>query len=315
MAVTRDQLEGYLARVSAGVKDPRHGLFGPKSIIWSINREQIMFLAGGRAALLQEAHPFVAQGVEQHSLTRTDPQGRFKRTFQNVYAMLFGDLEHALKAARRVHTVHERIRGHMSEAAGAYAKGTAYEANTEHALLWVHATLWESSIKTYELIFRPLSAEVKERYYQETKLFAYLFGISDDVLPQTWPDFLAYNERMWASDQLFVASAAQQMAGFLFTPEKPWHARGLAWYRDMTAALLPPRVREMYGFRCGAKERAVYEASLPMLRAAVRIMPRQYRFIAAYQKARVRIGDPIVQNLAERFVVQAIAKPRTRTAA
>jgi len=313
MPVTRDQLEAYLERIQAGVKDPRHGLFGPDSHVWAINRQQAMFVAGGRAALLQNAHPFVAQGVDQHSLTRADPQGRFKRTFKNVYAMVFGDLDHALTAARRVHTIHERIRGTMSESAGAYAKGSAYEANAEHALLWVHATLWESSIKTYELLFRPLSADFKERYYQETKLFAYLFGISDDALPATWPDFLAYNERMWASDELFVARAAQDMAGFLFTPPAPSMEMGFRWYHTMTVGLLPPRVREMYGYAFGARERAIYEASIPMMRAALRVMPRQLRYIEAYQKARVRIGDPIVPTLTERVVVQSLPKPAPRS--
>ena len=315
MAVTREQLEVHLDRIRARVKDPRHGLFGPESHVWAINRQQAMFVAGGRAALLQNAHPFVAQGVDQHSLTREDPQGRFKRTFKNVYAMVFGDLDHALKAARRVHTIHERIRGQMGEAAGAYEKGTAYEANAEHALLWVHATLWESSIKTYELLFRPLSADFKERYYQETKLFAYLFGISDETLPATWPDFLAYNERMWASDELFVARAARDMAGFLFTPPTPALEYQLRWYHTITTGLLPPRVREMYGFTFGPRERAIYEASIPMLRAAVRVVPRQLRYIDAYQKARARIGDPIVPTLAERFVAQAVPKSAARRAA
>src|SRR5688572_12475751 len=113
MAVTREQLEAHLDKVQARVRDPRAGLFGPGSLVWNINREQSIFLAGGRAALLQEAHPYVAHGVDQHSLTRSDPQGRFERTFRNVYAMVFGDLESALKSARRVHTIHERIRGQI----------------------------------------------------------------------------------------------------------------------------------------------------------------------------------------------------------
>ena len=41
------------------------------------------------------------KAVEQHSATRTDPAGRFLRTFENVYPMIFGDLESALRSARR----------------------------------------------------------------------------------------------------------------------------------------------------------------------------------------------------------------------
>lgn len=308
MTVTRSQLEEHLERLSARVVDPRAGLFGPRSLVWTVNREQMMFLAGGRAALLQEAHPFVAQGIEQYSLTRTDPQGRFKRTFKQVYAMLFGDLESALTAARRVHTIHERIRGTIGFEAGAFARGSSYAANAEHALLWVHATLWESSMLVYERIFRPLSRADKERYYQETKLFAYLFGISDDALPPTWDDFIAYNEKMWDSNELFVGEAAREMAHFLFSAPTPNGKRVMSWYRAITAGFLPARLREGYGFAFGPRERVLFEASLPALRATVRATPRRYRYISAYHRARTRIEDPIVPTLSERLITRAITR-------
>jgi uncharacterized protein (DUF2236 family) len=315
MAVTREQLEAHLEKITARVRDPRHGLFGPDSMVWSVNREHMIFLAGGRAALLQQAHPFVAQGIEHHSRTRSDPQGRFKRTFKHVYAMVFGDLDSALRAARRVYAMHDRVRGVIAERAGVFAEGSRYDANAEHALLWVHATLWESSIKVYELIFRPLSAEEKERYYQETKLFAYLFGIADDVLPATWNDFLAYNERMWASNELFVGTLAREMQQFLFTPPTPLLTQPAAWYRVMTAALLPPRLREQYGMSYGRSERAIYEASVPLLRALVRLAPRELRYIAAYQEARARIGWPVSKTLAGRLMARAVALDPTKNAA
>jgi uncharacterized protein (DUF2236 family) len=312
MTVTRTQLEEHLERIRARVSDPRAGLFGPQSLVWTVNREQMMFLAGGRAALLQEAHPFVAQGIDQHSLTRTDPQGRFKRTFKHVYAMVYGDLETAFTAARRVHTIHERIRGTMSTNAGAFTQGSAYAANAEHALLWVHATLWESSVLVYERIFRPLTRTEKERYYQDTKLFAYLFGISDDVLPPSWDDFLSYNQKMWDSNQLFVGPMAREMAEFLFSSPTANGQRVLRWYRAITAGFLPPRLREAYGFAFGAPERALFEASLPGLRALVRATPRRYRYITAYHRARARIDDPIVPTLRERVIIRALSRNQRR---
>ena len=149
------------------------------------------------SALAGSSRRCVHTGVDQHSLTKQDPVGRFVRTFKHVHAMVFGDLESA-RALRRVHKYHTTIRGQITEETGTYRQGASYEANDERALLWVHATIWESSIMAFELIFHPLTAEEKERYYQETKLFAYMFGIPDEILPPTWPDF-AYNERMWDS--------------------------------------------------------------------------------------------------------------------
>jgi uncharacterized protein (DUF2236 family) len=301
MAVTREQLELQLSRLRARVKDPRHGLFGPHSMVWRVNREQLMFMAGGRAALLQEAHPFVAHGVDQHSLTRSDPAGRFARTFRNVYAMVFGDLESALGAARRVHSIHTHIHGEIAEPSGAHPHGSRYDANEEHALLWVHATLWESSLFVYELLMRPLSSADKERYYQETKLFAYLFGISDEVLPASYRDFMAYNRRMWHSNELFVGTPAREMAGFLLAAQRPGFETTMAWYRVITAGMLPAPLREAYELPFGRSERVLYRASVRALRAAVPLIPRQLRYIPAYLQARERIGRPIEPTLAERF--------------
>ena len=44
---------------------PDHGLFGPESVTWRVNRESVLLLGGGRALLLQVAHPSVAAGVAQ----------------------------------------------------------------------------------------------------------------------------------------------------------------------------------------------------------------------------------------------------------
>jgi uncharacterized protein (DUF2236 family) len=77
MTVSRQDLEASLEKVRARTEDPRHGLFGPSSLVWRVNREQLLFLAGTRAVLLQEAHPFVAHGIDQHSRTKSDPLGRF----------------------------------------------------------------------------------------------------------------------------------------------------------------------------------------------------------------------------------------------
>jgi uncharacterized protein (DUF2236 family) len=304
MTVSKSDLEAHLERVRAKVQDPRVGLYGPSSMLWRVNREQVLFVAGTRAALLQEAHPFVAHGVDQHSLSKTDPIGRFERTFKHVHAMLFGDLDSALTSARRVHAFHTKVRGIIAENSGVYAQGSTYRANDEHALLWVHATLWESSVVAYELFLHPLSSEEKERYYQETKLFAYLFGIPDEILPRTWPEFLAYNEQMWRSDELAVERTAREMSEFILSPANPLQRHLTGWNRTMTAGLLPLRFREAYRLSFGAKERAVYEASIRAIRRMWRWVPRQYRYVPAYVAARARIGQPVVPTLPERLATR-----------
>src|SRR5512145_2531502 len=150
MTVTRADLEAKIDQVRAAVRDPRAGLYGPGSVSWKVNREGAVMLGGGRAALLQLAHPYVAHAVDQHSATRTDPLGRFQRTFDNVFAMVFGDWDTAVKCSRRVHAIHSRISGEISEDVGAFRKGAHYDANDESALMWVHATLLAGALEAYE---------------------------------------------------------------------------------------------------------------------------------------------------------------------
>jgi uncharacterized protein (DUF2236 family) len=302
MTVSLQQFEASLEKVRARVRDKRDGLYGPSSMIWKINREQLLLMVGGRAVLLQEAHPFVAHGVDQHSLTKQDPVGRFKRTFKNVHGMVFGDLDSAMASAQRVYKYHTTIRGRIGEQTGPYQKDAAYEANDEQALLWVHATIWESSIMAYELLFHPLSDEQKERYYQETKLFAYMFGIPDDILPPNWPEFMAYNQRMWDSNQLAVGNTARDMAQFILSSKNHFHARVAGLVRPMTAAMLPPRMREAYGLTYGLRERAIFHSVVGAVNAAWRAMPTETRFVPAYLAARTRIGRPLVPGIAERVV-------------
>src|SRR5687768_1486599 len=89
--VTRAQLDAQLAHLHLDVVDPKIGLYGPQSMMWRIGRCHLATsLGSGRALLLQVAHPWVTQGVEHHSRTRTDPIGRARRTFTNVLSMTFG---------------------------------------------------------------------------------------------------------------------------------------------------------------------------------------------------------------------------------
>lgn len=291
MTVSRDDLEQLLDRLRRETRDPRAGVFGPESMLWRVNREGVAFLGGGRAALLQLAHPFVAHAVDQHSQTKTDLLGRFVRTFDNVFSMVFGDLDTALRSAKRVHTYHGTVQGEIREDVGPYAHGHHYEANTTHALLWVQATLIDTSVQVYELVFRPLTVWEKDAYYEESKKFGMLFGISDRDAPADWRSFQSYVARMTeAGSDVAVGAPAREMARFLLQPPALGLGGFSKWYESVTAVLLPPRIREEYGFEVGPKERALFRASIETLRRTFPRLPPAMRFLPAYNDALRRIG-------------------------
>ncbi|MBX3185080.1 MAG: DUF2236 domain-containing protein [Polyangiaceae bacterium] len=318
MSVTKADLESSLAELSRTVVDPRVGLYGPGSVNWNIAREAILFVGGGRAALLQTAHPFIAYGVDQFSATKTDPLGRFRRTFDNVFAMVFGDLNHALRSARRVHLVHSKIHGEIPEDAGRFPAGSRFDANDEEALFWVHASLVETALQVYDLLVRPLSYAEKDAYYQESRRFAALFGIPASVQPPDFHAFQAYCEAMWDSDTLVVTKPALDMRRFLFSSPKASFVPAFRWIKTMTAGLMPARLREAYRLPWSAADRAAFKASVLALRTSYPRLPARLRYQPAYVEATYRLAgreepDRFGRTL-ERWVLSGIDRRPRRAA-
>ena len=312
MTVERDDLERCLSYLERRMGDRRAGIYGPGSLSWQVNREGVTMLGGGCAALMQLAHPWVAHAIDQHSQTRTDPAGRFQRTFSMVFAMVFGDLDDALRSAREVHALHRTIRGAIKEDVGRFKRGDRYHANDEQALLWVHATLLDTALRVYELIVRPLSPLEREAYYQESKLFAYLFGLGDDVLPPDHAAFVRWYQDMINSETIAVGEPAMQTRRFLLSAPSRASRPLMRWMKIFTTGLLPAKLRTQFELPYGGVERALFQRSIPLLRAAHRASPERLKFYPAYVDANRRLAgkstkDPVGQWL-ERAAMRGLAR-------
>jgi len=287
--VTEADFEHELKIVRSAAAGAATGVFGPDAVIWRIDREAAVFLGAGRALLLQLAHPWVAAAISQHSRSLTDPVGRFHRTFDIVFTMVFGTTDQALAAARRLHRRHAAIAGGLKERAGGFAAGSPYRANDVAALRWVHATLTETALLSYELVCPPLAAEDRERYYAEMRLFAGLFGIPQDGLPQSWAGFTQYVEQMVGSNVLAVGEAARGVAAGLFAGAGTrW--RTPIWYRALTARLMPPRLRDAFELPYGPSEQHSVGRALAVLRLIYPWLPARVRYVAPYQEAVERLA-------------------------
>ena len=285
--VSRAELEASLEDLRPHVTDPRAGILGPGSVAWSLGTDLGLFLGGGRAALLQLAHPMVAHAIDQHSHTRTDVVGRFQRTFRHVFAMLFGSLDEAFTAARRVHNIHSRIRGTIPAAIGGYPAGTPYHANDVEALRWVHTTLVDTTIQIRELLDGPLAISIKDAYVTELHRFAQLFGIPTRVLPASWAEHATYVAQMLASDRLAVAPCAREMARFLVgrggSSQPPLGRVG----ELVTHALLPVHLADQFELR-GARRRT--QLGLAAFAACYRAVPRRALAMPAFTEAHRRLA-------------------------
>lgn len=291
-AITKEDLQARLEEMSQRVLNPREGLYGPRSMSWKINRHTDIMFGAGCANLLQLAHPWVSQAIDQHSRTQTDPLGRLRRTFINVHSMVFGSLDQVLDSAVKVHNIHAAITGKVSETAGRTQKGSDYLANQIGAMLWVHATLWVTGLRVYELFHGALSKTERDQYYAESKLFAYLFGLPDAAIPDTWEDFIAYYDSVVDSDQLAVGDVGRQLVEFIFSM-KPQFL--LKRHRIHTSILLPERLSAEFGLpERSAGNQAKFDFDVKLIGRIMRHAPDSVKYLPPYIEATRRIqGDRI----------------------
>ena len=287
--VTNAGLERELCLLQASAMNSRSGIFGPQSAMWRIDREAAIFLGAGRALLLQLAHPWVAAAIEQHSHTFADPIGRFHRTFGIVFNMVFGSLEDSSAVARQLHRRHAAFTGTLPFAAGPFAAGSAYFANSLPALRWVWATLIETALIAYRLALPPPSRHVRDQYYADSRLFAAFFGIPQAYLPPDWQSFSSYVEEMVRSDTLTVTDAARSIAHRLLAGSDLRFPVPRS-YQALTAGLLPPALRDQFGLQFGEADRRSVERLIRWMQCAYPFLPGRLRYVGPYYEARARLA-------------------------
>ena len=267
-------------------------LAGPESVAWKLNQEIVLLVGWGAAILMQFAHPLVAAGVADHSQFMANRRQRARRLHQTLRAMLelsFGDADAVCRAARGINAIHDRVHGELREPTGAYPGGTPYSAHDPALLRWVHATLLETFPRAYELFVGPLTAEEKDRYCAEAAGLAPLLGIPDDYLPASTAALADYLRAILADGQIVVGPTARRLAYEVLHPPVLRRIPPLLWLVQLPAiGLLPPDLREAYGFAWGRKEALALRCFAAAVRAALRVTPPLLRHWPAASRARAR---------------------------
>src|SRR5208283_2126802 len=190
---------------------PPEGLpLGHNSVSRKVFREPMVFACGGRALLMQVAHPLVAAAVAQHSSYEQDPWRRLARTLKVMGRMIFGSPSESQRHARSLVHLHSTI-------AGSTADGTEYRASEPALLAWVWATLVDTALVAFEQSRGPLGEVELIRYYDEQKLIARACGVPDSNCPPTIGDFEDYLWRT-VSDDLRVSGDAKVIAEAVLRP-------------------------------------------------------------------------------------------------
>jgi uncharacterized protein (DUF2236 family) len=245
------------------------GHYGRDSVSWRVNCESVLVLAGGRAILMQLAHPGVAAGVDEHSDFRRRPLSRLLRTLDLNFKLNFGDSREVQEAAQAINRTHHGVHG------------TGYSALDPSLLFWVQATLIDSALVAYETFVEPLRPKERDEYLREAQNVGRLLGVPPALYPRDFGGFERYLDGMLAGSELRVDARARELAAGVLRPR----VRGLpgaAWapLRTLTAGLLPRSLREAYGLPWGRRQRAAFASArwglprlIPLLPAGLRTVP------------------------------------------
>ncbi len=286
-----DRLPPDLEELAREVRDPKAGFFGPGSYLWRLLRENTIQLAGPYAALMQVAHPHVAQGVAEHSAYDTDPIGRLRRTFTAVHRIVFGSLDAALEAALQTRNIHKRVQGTLPTPTQAFEEGSRYHANRADLLLWVQATLIEGAMLGHERFVRPLSQDEREGLYRELTICGRLFGVPKKSFPADYAAFRIWYERQ-IEETLEVTPAGKDIADNII-----WNA---GYYKVAApliilsaSGMLPPRIRRQYGLPWNRLMEGAFEAFSLGVRQGRIAVPRFVLYRSAYLNGLRRMHEPL----------------------
>jgi uncharacterized protein (DUF2236 family) len=248
------------------------------STMAKVNRERVLLVGGQRALVMQLAHPLVAAGVAEHSDFPARALERLRRTLDLSLALIYGTPEEAESASAGIRAVHERVSG--------TAGGRPYAASDPDLLLWVNATLVDTTLLVYQQFVRPLPEPDRRRYYLETVDAAELFGIPRDVIPGDLDGFRAYVRGMLEGPELRATAEGRRLVTDVLRPPLPLPLRApTAAIRLITLALLPEPVRSMFGLRAGRRSRAALAAASRASRLLLPVMPAGVRQFSAARAA------------------------------
>lgn len=249
-------------------------MFGPGSLTWRVNGEAVLLLGGGRALILQVAHPGVAVGVARFSNYRAEPWKRLYRTLDTTLEIVFGDPATSASASARLRRIHERVKGTDD-------RGQPYSAFDPELLLWVHATLIDTSLTIYERYVQRLTEGELGRYYEEMKALGAAYSIPREAMPPDYAGFRRYWDGM-LTDGLRVTDTTRDVADAVMRPDLvplAWPAIELV--RLVTAGTLPQRLRAELDLPWGPNRQRALSGSqaairrlLPVLPALVRRFPK-----------------------------------------
>ncbi|MCF2530944.1 oxygenase MpaB family protein [Yinghuangia soli] len=241
---------------------------------------------------MQVAHPVVGAGVVEHSDYRSDPYGRFKRTYRSITTVVYGGPRRAAAESERLRVLHRAIRGTDE-------LGRKYHALDPAAYAWVHLTLVKVVVDAHAMFGRPMTRAELDAYYADSVRLGLVLGVRPQDLPSTWAEFLAYHDHT-VEHVLEDTRALRELLDGIRSPAKPnalhrlpdrrWHeltAPTSRMYYLITVAALPETLRKRCNLALTAAEAHDVDRAARRIRTATAFIPAPARRAPAILAPRV----------------------------
>ncbi|WP_206788150.1 oxygenase MpaB family protein [Amycolatopsis sp. MtRt-6] len=254
---------------------------GPDSLTWKYFGDWRGLLIGLWAGSMQNMHPGLGAGVEQHSRFFEE---RWQRLFRSLYPIggVVYDGPRAHRTALEVRGYHDRIKG-------VDAQGRRYHALDPGTYYWAHATFFVSTILIADHFMGGIGEAEKRRLFDEHVQWWRMYDMTMRPVPESWEDFQRYWKHMCAEvlEDNKATRDVLDIRGLGKPPFLPWLpdplwrpvqrviARNFVW---LTIGLYDREVRDLLGFRWTERDARRHRRFGKFVNAAFKLVPHDRRY-------------------------------------
>ncbi|WP_372665314.1 oxygenase MpaB family protein [Amycolatopsis kentuckyensis] len=254
---------------------------GPDSLTWKYFGDWRGLLIALWAGSMQNMHPGLGAGVEQHSRFFEE---RWQRLFRSLYP-----IGGVVYDGPRAHATALEIRGYHDRIKGVDAQGRRYHALDPDTYYWAHSTFFVSTILIADHFMGGIGEAEKRRLFDEHVTWWRMYGMTMRPVPGSWEDFQRYWKHMCAEvlEDNKATRDVLDLRGIAKPPFLPW-LPDVLWrpasalvaknFRWLTIGLYDREIRDLLGFRWSERDARRHRRVGKLINAGFKLVPHDRRY-------------------------------------